>query len=540
MKDFCKGWRSLNLWLVVLSLMGFLQVQAKDLGQIDFPTSGSLEAQKHFLRGVLLLHSFEYDDAGEEFQKAQKLDPDFALAYWGEAMTYNHPIWAGQDREAGRAVLNRLAPTPEKRLAKAPTEREKGYLRVVEILYGEGDKKSRDRVYAEALKRLSKQYPDDLEAASFYALAILGTSNEDRHIPTYMKAAAIGEEVYGRDPEHPGALHYLIHSYDDPVHAPLGLRAARVYAKIAPAAAHALHMPSHIFLALGMWDDVVASNEASWQATETRVKRKGLPVEKRNFHALYWLEYGYLQQGRYREARRMLSIMEEDARRSGSRRTRGQLARMRAAYILETRQWDGDAVGIEVDRSALNLEAAATDLFASGLSAIKTGKRLAAEEELSHMKIQRRLVSEPASAGSTAEIQAAIIMEKELEALILLHRKKAEQAVEVMKEATAAEDSRSFDYGPPIPVKPSHELLGEILLELGQPQEARSEFELALARAPKRVLSLKGLARAAEWLGDQTTAQETAHELRRIWKSADAQLKMLEAIRLDAGDDQEE
>src|SRR5213593_4562360 len=189
---------------------------AADLGKIDFPTSGKSEAQKRFLRGALLLHSFEFDDAAEEFREAQKLDPGFAMAYWGEAMTFNHPLWMEQDRDAALAVLKRLAPTRQERL----------------------DKAARDLAYAEAMNRLHEKYPDDLDAASFYALALLGTCERKRDYATYMKAAAVAEEVFSKNPLHPGAVHYLIHCYDDPIHAPLGMRAARVYAKIAPAAGH--------------------------------------------------------------------------------------------------------------------------------------------------------------------------------------------------------------------------------------------------------------------------------------------------------------
>src|SRR5262249_13975807 len=217
--------------------------QPAALGRTDFPTSGSPAAQEPFLRGALLLHSFEYSDAAEAFRKAQAAQPGFAMAYWGEAMTYNHPLWSEQDRDAARRALERLAPTPAERLAKAPTPREKMYLEAVEALYGEGDRAARDRAYAEAMRRLHERFPDDLDAEAFYALALLGTTEGKRDFAVYMKAAALVEDVFAKNREHPGAAHYLIHCYDDPVHAPLGMRAARVYAGFAPAAVHALHMP---------------------------------------------------------------------------------------------------------------------------------------------------------------------------------------------------------------------------------------------------------------------------------------------------------
>ncbi len=530
---------SLVLFVAALALAGLLPAQTADLGRIDFPTSGSPEAQKRFLRGVLLLHSFEYNDAREEFQKAQKLDPDFALAYWGEAMTCNHPVWFEQNREAARAALNRLAPTPEARLAKAPTQREKEYLRAVESLYGEGDKKSRDRAYAQAMRRLAEEYPDDLEAASFYALAVLGTSSEGRDIPTYMRAAAIVEEVFGKNPQHPGAVHYLVHSYDDPIHAPLGLRAARVYAKLAPAAVHAQHMPSHIFLALGMWEDVIASNEASWAAAR---KRGG-----EGSHSLHWLEYAYLQQGRYRDARKLLEIMKENVQKRDSMSGRWHLAAMRATYLIETRQWEDEAARMSVDTSGIaEISASAGNLFALGLAAVKRGNRAAAEKALAELKALREKAASGGREGhSHAEwytqvwapgVKAAEIMETELRALIRLAEGKSADAVRLLKDAAAAEAAMSFEFGPPIVAKPSHELLGELLLERKRPEEARQQFELALGRAPKRALSLLGLARAAARSGDPTTAQQTYTELRRIWQKADAGLMELEEVTRSLAD----
>ena len=247
-----------------------------ELGTIDFPTSGSAAAQPPFLKGVLLMHSFEYDDAKEAFQEAQKADPNFAMAYWGEAMTYNHAVWQQTAPELAKAALARLAPTADGRLAKAPTPKEKDWLASLDSLYGPGEKLARDLAYAEAMKRMHEKYPADDEVTSFYALALLGTSHSGRDFAIYMRAAALVEQVYAKNPNHPGAAHYLIHSYDDPIHAPLGLRYADAYSKIAPAASHALHMPSHIYFALGMWDEASAINERSVKAADARVAAKKL------------------------------------------------------------------------------------------------------------------------------------------------------------------------------------------------------------------------------------------------------------------------
>ena len=194
------------------------------LGSVSFPNSGNAAAQAPFIRGVLLLHSFEYDTAAEAFRQAQAADAGFALAYWGEAMTYNHPLWQQQDRDAALKALGRLAASADTRAAKAPTDRERQYLGAVETLYGVGSKHDRDQAYMRAMERLQNAYPDDMEARAFHALAILGSRDGVRDFATYVRAAATVQPVFDANPDHPGAAHYLIHSFDDPVHAPLGCR----------------------------------------------------------------------------------------------------------------------------------------------------------------------------------------------------------------------------------------------------------------------------------------------------------------------------
>ena len=217
--------------LLLILLVALVPVGAQDLGETEFANSGAPEAQEPFLRGLLLLHSFEYDDAREAFQEARRLDPDFAMAAWGEAMTHNHPVWMQQDRDAARAALDGVDAMPA-------SARERAYLATLGVLYGgDASKEDRDDAYAEAMRQLAAGYPDDLDAAAFYALSILATAHEGRDFTTYMEAAAVAEEVFDQNPQHPGAAHYLIHAYDDPVHAPLGLRPARVYAEVAPSAA---------------------------------------------------------------------------------------------------------------------------------------------------------------------------------------------------------------------------------------------------------------------------------------------------------------
>ena len=550
MKSHMRKHRTRLVISVLVCLGGLVSLGCQDrsapagseLGKIDFPTSGSPEAQEHFIQGALLLHSFEFEDAAEAFQQAQQIKPDFAMAYWGEALTHNHPLWEQQDAEAAREVLVRLAPTPEERLAKAPTEREKDYLRTVEVLYGEGTKQERDFAYLDAIRQIAGKYPDDLEASSLHALATLGTSHDGRDFRIYMRAAALAEEVFAKNPLHPGAAHYLVHSYDDPVHAPLGLRAAQVYAKIAPAAAHALHMPSHVFVSLGMWDEAAASNEDSWEAAEARVQRKNLGVEDRGYHALLWLEYAYLQQGRYREARKLLDIIEADAEKSGSKLTRRHLVALRSHYRVESRHWQGDS--IEVDTSGLRTAATAKDLFVHGMSAVKKGDLARAKIKLAKLRSfldeDRERIEKGSGEGGVdylGPLRGAEVTALELEALLRLAEGKAAGATQIMQSAVAAEDELSLGYGPPYPVKPAHELFGEILLELDRPEEAREQFERALDRAPRRALSLLGLARAAAKAGDSQKAQDTYAELQRVWHRADDDVPELAEVRQGAKPD---
>src|SRR6266550_4759107 len=256
-----------RLLLTALLVASPLYAQEK-LGTIVFPNSGKSEAQTAFLRGVAALHNFWYDEALDSFREAERIDPAFTLAYWGEAMTFNHPIWREFDADRGHAALAKIT-------APAPTQREQMYVDAVRALYAGGDKPQRDTAYEAAMAKLASAYPDDTEAQVFHALSILGTVRRDElDTRKQIRAAAILEALFPSHLDHPGVLHYLIHAYDDPILAPLGLRAAQRYAKVAPAAHHALHMPSHIFLQLGMWDETVRSNEASYAASKAWVARK--------------------------------------------------------------------------------------------------------------------------------------------------------------------------------------------------------------------------------------------------------------------------
>ncbi len=527
-KPFSKMRLAVALAAVALAA-GPAAAQTSDLGTIQFPNSGSPEAQGQFVRGVAALHSFWYDEAAEAFQLAQKADPDFAMAYWGEAMTYNHPLWTEQDIASARQTLRRLAPTRKQRLAKAPTDREKAFLEALEILYGEGDKLTRDITYSKAMEKLFEQYPDDHEVACFYALSLLGTVRSgDVGFRRQMKSASILHPVFEENPNHPGAAHYLIHSYDDPDHAPLGLPAAKVYAEIAPAAPHALHMPTHIFVQHGMWERVATSNERAYEASDQWVKRKNLSIAKRDYHAFAWMQYAYLQLGRYKEAWEPVEVVENVADETGDARVRRYAGSMKARYIIETLQWQ-DLPLPESDSFAGRRNSADTSLLlAAGMAAAKQGNWSKAEEAADRLQALRK---QQESEGKEYEPKSMAIMEKEVRALVLLGQGEKDEALRLAKEATAIEASMDPPSGPPYPIKPSHELYGEILLQMGRAEEAVKQFETALLRMPERAASLLGLARASSQAGDVETAHRAYNVFLENWKGADPGLPELEEAR---------
>jgi tetratricopeptide (TPR) repeat protein len=279
------------------------------LGHAHMEISCSLAVAAKFDRALALLHNFWYRRALEGFQQVSNVDPACAIAYWGAAMTYNHPFWdapsSADETAAWSLVQKGLA-------AQKMSPREKLYLNAVAALFkdaGAGPKAARDEGYRDAMASAYASFPDD-ETKLFYGLAILGTVKEGtKGFERQTQAAKLFEEVYARSPDHPGVLHYLIHVYDDPAHAEKGLDAARKYAKVAAAVPHALHMPSHIFTRLGYWDESAATNEKAWETSESDVKHAGESSSLRDFHALNYLEYSYLELGRYRDARRTLDVI---------------------------------------------------------------------------------------------------------------------------------------------------------------------------------------------------------------------------------------
>lgn len=509
------------------------------LGTTTFHTSTrSPAAQKEFMRGVLLLHVFEYPDAAKAFVAAQKIDPGFTMAYWGEAMTFNHPVWNQLDLSAAQAVLRRFGATPEARASRIADAREQAWMSTLDVLYsGTGTKRERDTQYATAMQKMSRAYPGDDEVQLFYALALLGRSEGVRDVPTYLQAAAIAKAAFMRNTDHPGAAHYWIHGMDDPQHAAGALVAARALWKIAPDAGHAQHMCSHIFMALGTWNDVVSSNVAAMRVVDEHDRAAGRPVIDCGHYAI-WLEYAYYQQGRMRDGDKMLAGCartgseavawmrtqpgdpKSTAEKAQSRasQTNSSVAEMRGIALIQSANWSGMAAKMTVDESGLGPLARGYDAFATGYAAAERGDHGMAVNSLTSL---RGLAAE---AGKTTDTEAFTnlgILADDLGALIASKTGDLDGALAQVQQVATKYDAMAFDFGPPWSLKPPDELAGEILLKQKKATQARKAFEASLKNAPRRAESLLGLARAEAAMGDKAAAAQTYRELLAIWKNAD-------------------
>jgi tetratricopeptide (TPR) repeat protein len=536
--------RCLICFLIVVFLVvpsPRVKAQQSQLGKVEFQTSGSEKAQAHFLRGLAALHSFWYEEALEAFRESTKVDPEFMMGYWGEAMAHNHPLWGEQDTPAARLVIDKIKDTP--RL----TAKERAYLNAVRLLYGEGDKRARDTAYSAAMEKVYRDYADDLDAAAFYSLSLLGLGAEGKGYRLQARAGAIALDVYQKNPNHPGAAHYIIHAFDDPDHAILALPAARRYASIAPEAHHARHMPSHIFLQLGMWPEAAASNESAWEASDSWMKRKHLSTSVRDYHSLHWLLYVYLQQGRYRKAEELLTLMKQTMSESTYQNKlrpgyyESNYANMAAAFVVETERWN----------LATKLFTASDTPAATGQDASSGHGHAGTQPATMSDKIDQATVRTSNTSqrlpnlirGLAASLDSSAVERKpdiaagkaapetiedlEVAAVAASVRRDHEKAAELMKKAISLEEEKGPPSGPPSLIKPAHELFGEILLRAGKPAAAAEQFKAALLRQPNRARSLLGAARAAAQSGDKDGAAAAYAKLLEQWQQADEGLPEL-------------
>jgi hypothetical protein len=508
----------------LLSVTAPLSAQLENVGALSFPTSAKPEAQRHFLRGVAILHSFGWKQAIAEFKLAQKADPDFALAYWGESLCYNHPLNAESDSANPRAVLKRLGATPAERLAKAPTPREQGFLQAVETLWAEGEWRGRRVAYMRAMERLHNAFPADDEVTAFYSLSLLSAARaqDDSTFRPEVKAGALAMDVVRRNPNHPGATHYIIHAFDDPVHAPLALESAHLYAKIVPAVSHAVHMPTHIFIQHGMWKEVAHQNIRAFNIAKELWQPGDSPGDMA--HSGDWGQYGFLQLGDYSGARGRITAFEEMAATTKLARATSGLALVRARYIVETEEWTVQ----DIADSASN-----ATVFANGLSAVAEGDTATAEKMHARLAVSAKMAvaeaggahadhgAPPAPGAKPMALsegdKGARVMALELGARIAESKGDRERAIRMLREAVTIEESMRPPNGAADPIKPSHELLGEVLARAGQHADAAAAFDACLERMPNRARSLYGSASAHAAAGKRDLARERWETLQSFW-----------------------
>jgi tetratricopeptide (TPR) repeat protein len=519
--------RLLNVVLLISGLAG--PVAAEDIKAatwgVEFPTSQSGAAQDHFLSGVTALHLFMYEDAVEHFRAAQRAAPSFALAYWGEALAQYRPIWRIYNRAEARAVLNRLGPTAQERAAKAPTAREKAYLATLDVLYADGPPAERQRAYAEQMRQLSSAHPDDLEALAFYCVSRVMIYSRVTNAADRMDTAAMALEILAHNPLHPGAPRYLIQATDDPEHASLGLAGVRALKGWkAPGGAESIHIPSHVYVQLGMWDEAERVNASAFDVSMAWMKAHGSGLADLNMHdyehLLRWRQYSLLQLGRLAEARTLTARAGTDYPGSGKSTAVGTaFYRLRAQYMLETGQWSL-VTDLTRDARADGYYDNPFVLQAIGIGAAKAGQLDLARQVAEQLRGEKNWRSQ-------AEYH-------EVMGLLALAENDSASALQHLAEAVAIDEKNvsSHGLGVPEPSKPVWELYGEVLLEQNRPKEALAQFKRSLTIYRRRPASLLGAARASATIGDRKAFEEYRTELMTIWHNADADHAGAKQIRL--------
>jgi tetratricopeptide (TPR) repeat protein len=498
------------------------------LGRIEFNNSGSPEAQESFINGVLALHNFWYPVARESFRKAREIDPDFAMAYWGEAMSHNRTFWQRQDKEAALKVLNELSDSEEGRLKGNLSEVEKDFIRSLSILYGEEESKlKRDQAYLAFMEKMYYSYPENHEVAAFYALAMLGVLRDNQgNEATRMKCAAVAQRIIDENPNHPGALHYKIHALDDPLHAVLALDAAYKYAEVAPESNHALHMPSHIFVQLGMWNEVRRSNIEARQASEKWILRDSLPLTYLDNHSLSWLAYAYTQMGLFDSADSKLKIAQINNLDTFSRGSKHYELDMLCRNWVESPEDGGDfpenfeGLDILSEMDKCKFE------FTKGWNHLENDKQFLCMKSIDRMK---EVISGIDSSDFFKHRTCNIYLNS-LQGLLFFVRGKHDLADIFFEKAVKLEESLNPPTGPPDVIKPVHELYAEILLKRREYHKASELFTIALDRTPNRSMSRLGLARAYRLIGETARAKYQYEKLSENYDKVRESAYMNEAL----------
>ena len=527
-----------TLVVVVFCLIPIARAQAQhthqhehsgELGRVNFTVSCNAEARKRFIRAVAWLHSFEYEEAEKAFTEVTVSDPRCGMGYWGIALSNYLPLWAppsAAELKKGRDAVEKA------KSAGAPTPRERDYIAAIEAFYKDSEKldhRTRVLAYSDAMERLHRRYPSDLEAGIFYSLTLIakGMMAGDKSYPNEKKAARILNLALRREPQHPGVSHYLIHSYDYPPLAYLALPAARSYARIAPASAHAQHMPSHIFTRRGLWQESIRSNLDAKAAAEAHAVRNRLPgVWDEQVHAMDYLAYAYLQSAQDKRAWGVLDELNKIRRVDPPTfKVAYAFAAIPARYALERRQWN-EAAKLPLHPGTMETFpwerfrwAEAQVRFARAIGSARIGDTAAARQEVEELgNIRRELVDVKGDYDWGKQVE----IKRQVAAAWLAHAEgKHEESARLMRAAADLDDATDKHPVTPGAVLPAREQLGELLLEHKQPAAALVEFETSLRSSPNRFNGLYGAARAAKLAGDRKNARAYYVKLLALSRQAD-------------------
>ncbi|PVY37947.1 tetratricopeptide repeat protein [Pontibacter virosus] len=515
-------------WCIVFAIPGgykaTAQGHATKHGTVNLQTSCNEEAQRHFDSGLALMHHMMYEQAEQEFAAAAAIAPDCGMAQWGIAMSYIHPLWG--ERPTDDNLQKGQAAVEQARQQKNLTDKEKAYIKAVARFYenwGSSTYADQLKAFEQGYKQAHEAYPDEVEAAAFYALGQLGTAPKtDKTFAKQKEAGALLEQLHAKHPDHPGLFHYIIHAYDNPLLAHKAVEVSREYERIAPDVPHALHMPSHIFIRLGQWTDAVDWNIRSADAA---LRQSSKDVVSMHYpHALDYMAYGYLQQGRDKKAQEVVDKMQAVAGYTPSFATAYALAAIPARHALERGKW-AEAASLPI-RSPQNFTwynypgAEAITHFARGIGGARSGNAAVAEEAIVALDKLRTQLS---SSGDTYWAAQAEAQQMAVQAWLAYQNGDKEKGLALMREAADKEDALDKHPVTPGAVVPARELLGDMLLLSKKPAEAMLAYEASLQVSPKRYNSLYGAALAAERAKDKQKAKSYYLELLETSPEADGE-----------------
>lgn len=512
-----------------------------ELGSLQHGFKLDRAIQEKFDEGLLLLHNFEYDDALIAFEEATAIDSTEILTHWGEAMCHYKALWRLQNTEKGKAILARFGSSKQERLAFIKDPIERVMWELIEIMYGEGQFEERNEAIKAHLAAKHKEFPDHQEIAAFYALSLIWATEEYGDGSEDLKlAASITDKITKVNPMHPGALHYKIHALDGPTSAQEAIEAANAYAKVAADATHALHMPSHIFLAMGEWNGVVNSNKESYTASVNRVKDLNLMDGKRGYHSLAWLHYGLLQQGKYAEAEKILNEMLLHVPKDPTKGARGYLVGMQSRHLSESGSISKETpVDLNVKVDDIGIMPKSVRSFLRAQIAYENKDTKTIKDEINWLSKKIIIASQQIEGDGTVmcatgnsryaptenAINSAKVTLDQIQGMLALLEGKEDQFKELMVKATTLENQTNFPAGPPRITKPSFEQYGEWLIKQGDYTEALNQFDKALLRMPRRHKSLKGKLTALKELKLMDQVVNVQNELNSVLAHADTDAK---------------